>query len=143
MSNKPLKDYDACALLAMLIYGEGRGESVEGQIAIGNVVRNRVMHPNWWGRSWRTVMLKPYQFSCFLEDDPNLPKMMEAWHNRCENYSMKQAAWIALGIIDHRLRDNSREATHYYSTSIMPPKWALGHEPVVQIGNHKFFKLLA
>ncbi|MES2252810.1 MAG: cell wall hydrolase, partial [Pseudomonadota bacterium] len=70
-------------ILARTIYGEARGEygRVDGGlaalIAVGNVIVNRTQQQTWFGRTVRDVCLKPYQFSCWNRNDPNLPKLME------------------------------------------------------------------
>ena len=69
-------------ILARTIYGEARGEygRVDGGlaalIAVGNVIVNRAQHQTWFGRSIRDVCLKPYQFSCWNENDPNREKIV-------------------------------------------------------------------
>lgn len=63
-------------ILAKTIYGEARGEyeALEGGlsslIAIGNVVINR-LNGRGFGRSVKEVCLKPFQFSCWNDGDPN------------------------------------------------------------------------
>jgi N-acetylmuramoyl-L-alanine amidase len=58
-------------LLALAIYREARGEDLAAKIAVGCVIRNRVQHPSWYGRSWFEVITKPYQFSSFNLGEPN------------------------------------------------------------------------
>ena len=138
-----LYSYDGCALLAMCVYGEARGESIEGQIAVANVVKNRVFsNVQWWGNSYKSVILKKWQFSCFLDDDPNLPKMLEAWENKHINKGMKLAAWISCGIIDGHIPDNTKGATHYHYSGMATPRWALGQIPLCRIGDHTFYRIL-
>ena len=58
-------------MLALAIYREARGEDMAGKIAVGCVIRNRVLHPSWYGRTWFECITKPYQFSSFNLSDPN------------------------------------------------------------------------
>lgn len=58
-------------LLGLVIYGEARGESEEGRIAVGSVILERVDHRDWDGKTIQEVCLMPYQLSCFLPGDPN------------------------------------------------------------------------
>src|SRR5271169_2984705 len=58
-------------LLALAIYREARGEDRAAKIAVGCVIRNRVQHPSWYGRTWFEVITKPYQFSSFNLGEPN------------------------------------------------------------------------
>ena len=135
-----LNSLDGKALLACCIWGEARGESLEGQVAVANVIRNRVLEQKWYGKSFKQVLLKPWQFSCFNIDDPNRHKMLEAWHDRENNPEMKQARWIAWAVIDNQIKDNIYGCNHYHSTSIKPD-WAKGKTPVRIIDNHVFYKL--
>ena len=59
------------AVMAKTIWGEARGEHYEGQVAVGWVIRNRCETGGWFGNSIREVCLKPYQFSCWNNDDCN------------------------------------------------------------------------
>ncbi|HJN44307.1 MAG TPA: cell wall hydrolase [Vicinamibacterales bacterium] len=52
--------------VAPTIWGEARGERIEGLISVGCVVRNRVRHPRRWSRDWRRVCHQRWQFSCWL-----------------------------------------------------------------------------
>jgi len=61
--------------MAKTVWGEARGESVKGQIAVAWVIKNRADNPRWWGKTIEEVCLKKYQFSCWLESDPNKAKM--------------------------------------------------------------------
>ncbi len=50
-------------LLAQLIYGEARGESTKGKIAVGNVVMNRVLSRGYPGDTIEEVIKAPGQFT--------------------------------------------------------------------------------
>lgn len=139
-------------LVALTIYGEGRGERVEGRIAIGCVIRNRVMAdlksdnlPDWWGEGYEAVCLKEGQFSCWNPKDPNRPllrllsqKLMEGLP--LNDTAFEECQWIAEGVVSRRARDRTTGATHYYANNITPPKWTTGAEFVTQVGRHLFFK---
>jgi len=61
-------------ILARTLWGEARGESLAGQIAVAWTIRNRVNDGNaksWWGEGYTGVCQKPYQFSCWNSTDPN------------------------------------------------------------------------
>ena len=65
------KDRD---ILARTLWGEARGESLAGQIAVAWTIRNRVNDgkaKSWWGEGYAGVCQKPYQFSCWNKSDPN------------------------------------------------------------------------
>lgn len=134
---KALPDLD---LLQCLIYGEGRGERIEGQIGIACVVRNRALNPNWWGKTWQEVMLKPYQFSCFNEDDPNLEKIKTRWRLRRVDNAWRLARWVAGGVLFDWVPDITYGANHYHSNRVKPD-WADPLKVTVGLDRHLFYKL--
>lgn len=127
-------------LLARIIWGEARGESVEGQIAVGCVVRNRAHNPLWWGDGYKTVMLKPYQFSCLNVNDPNYEKVKNL--DIRSDPVARQCLYIARGIITRMILDNVNGANHFLNYQyIEHTSWTKRKTPVRIIGNHWFYKL--
>ena len=63
-------------VFGLTIYGEARGESRDGKIAVGSVILERVDHRDWDGKTIKEVCLMPYQFSCYLPADPNYYKLL-------------------------------------------------------------------
>jgi len=66
--------------LARTLWGEARGEGVEGMKAVACVILNRVKIAEekgkcWWGNNIIQVCQKPYQFSCWNRSDPNFKKL--------------------------------------------------------------------
>jgi N-acetylmuramoyl-L-alanine amidase len=131
--------------VGMTIWAEARAEMIEGQVAVGCVIRNRVLLPKRFSGEWKDVCLAKWQFSCWIPQGglQNYQLLM----TRCES-SMKgetpwpaQATWIAEGIISGALNDRVAHATHYYASWMKtPPKWSVGVNPVAVIGVHRFFK---
>jgi len=127
-------------LFAMLLFGEARGEPFSGKVAVGSVVRNRTLHPRWWGHNLREVILKPFQFSCFNFNDPNREKLLVPW--KWEDYPVYDECYeVAIGILENDLPDNTRRSDHYYSIDISPPRWARPECKTVQIGGFSFYRL--
>ena len=58
-------------MLALAIYREARGESIQAKIAVGCVIRNRVRCGGWYGQGWFGVITKPSQLSSFNLGDRN------------------------------------------------------------------------
>ena len=59
-------------IMAKTIWGEARGESHNGQVAVAWVIRNRAERGGWWGNTIREVCLKDQQFcSPLLETQPS------------------------------------------------------------------------
>lgn len=126
-------------LLQCLIYGEARGECIEGKIAVGCVVRNRVDRPAWWGKTWQEVMLKPKQFSCFnnwgidLTSTKKFLTIADRYHP-----VWRECWWVAYGIRYRNIRDITSGATHFHSGKM--PRWAYRLTRKKVIGNHIFYK---
>ena len=126
-------------LLFMLAFGEARGEPVECQIGVCHVAVNRAKRPGWWGKTLREVILKPYQFSSFNEDDPNFQKLFEPdKHERPE--VIKQLWWVVEGVIQEKIMDNTGGATYYHDTSIKPPVWVSILQVSKRMGKLIFYK---
>jgi len=125
-------------LLGILIIGEAEGEPIEGWIAVGSVVRNRVFYRKWDGETYHQVILMPKQFSCF--DDVNVNRMLKILDKPAESgIWWRQAKWVAQGIIAQNIRDNTSEALNYHSFMVSPP-WDKKMVKTIQIGNHIFYK---
>lgn len=125
--------------LARTIWGEARGEPENGRIAVGCVIRNRVNSPvTWWGTDYRSVCRKPWQFSCWNENDPNRAKLDAV---TMDDWAFDECAGIAAGIIDGTIPDITDGATHYYATTMKErPKWAANMHVTARIGGHVFMK---
>lgn len=137
----------ATQVVAMTIWAEARAEPIEGEIAVGCVIRNRVLRPQRFGDTWQKVCLAKWQFSCWIPQggEANYRMLMA----RCEA-ALKgdlpwpaQADWIAQGIISGAIEDRTGGSTHYYAPLAMVPrgsvpKWAKGLKPL-QVGSQLFF----
>jgi spore germination cell wall hydrolase CwlJ-like protein len=133
------KDRD---VLARTLWGEARGESLVGQIAVAWTIRNRVNDgktKSWWGEGYAGVCQKPYQFSCWNKNDPNFAYLSGAKSIPFREFAQAQIA--ADQIIAGKVPDPTRGATHYYSTSMKAaPAWAHGAKQTLKLGQHIFFK---
>lgn len=119
-------------LLARLIYGEARGEGVQGMLAVAQVAMNRAARPGWWGSNLKEVILHPYQFSCF--NDAYSAALINPSDDSWED--CKKIAVIVLGGV----ADPTFGATHYFADYIDPPNWAAGMTHTATIGRHLFYK---
>jgi spore germination cell wall hydrolase CwlJ-like protein len=122
--------------LAEVIYGEGRGESWCGQVAIGWVVVNRIKaNPKTWGATVDQVVTKPNQFSSFGKTDPNLKRMKRADESE-HAFFMANAA--ALSVLSGA-PDPTGGATYFHHRN-MVPDWAPRTVVTQRIGDHVFRK---
>jgi N-acetylmuramoyl-L-alanine amidase len=130
-------------LLALAIWRESRGESYATKLCVAWSIRNRVQLPRWWGNTWETVVLKPYQYSSFDRDDPNATKLPSSADPSWQD-SVKAATavfTVAPGDVDPSLG-----ATSYFDQSMdaTPPSWAIDGSNVKTIdsGRLRFYKLV-
>lgn len=125
--------------LARTIFGEARGEALNGQIAVAWVIRNRADSPSWWGGpSVESVCRKPSQFSCWNANDPNLPLMRAA---SLTDSHFLTAYGVAALVIVRQLPDPTGGATHYLADWLSPkPDWASKLVPTIKIGAHQFYR---
>jgi spore germination cell wall hydrolase CwlJ-like protein len=130
-------------VLARTIFGEARGEPVEGQEAVASVVLNRVAIAQkrgkyWWGDTVIAVCQKPYQFSCWNRGDPSYRKLVQVDES---DRHFALAKNIAAAAVEGRLKDRTKGATHYHADYVSP-YWARGETPVRIIGRHLFYALV-
>ena len=153
--------------VALTIWGEARGESLEGRVAVGMIIKNRVRHPRRWASDWRKVCHQRWQFSCWQRSgggDNHESVMAWARHfvahvssnesdsgalrvpDKTQHDDVRECLYIADGVMKDILIDNTRHADHYYAPGAMvppgtEPSWAAGRAPVAIIGGHYCFRL--
>ena len=133
--------FDTPMIFSLTVWGEARGEGSTGQQAVCNVIMNRVKSgTTWWGDDPRSVCLKPFQFSCWNENDPNLPLMMKIGQNNgLVDITFDQIQTLAQMALEDNLPDVTNGATSYYAKGTPEPAWAQGKQPCANIGHHLFF----
>ena len=125
----------AVTCLAQAIYYEARGESEEGQRAVGNVVLNRVADPRYPKTVCDVVFQNEHarhrcQFSFACDGLADDPPDTRAWH---------RARKLAEKMLTGKRNDDTGHATHYHATYVQPD-WASVLEPTVDIGHHIFYR---
>jgi N-acetylmuramoyl-L-alanine amidase len=123
-------------MLALAIYREARGEVLAAKIAVGCVIRNRVQHPSWYGRTWFEVITKPYQFSSFNLGEPN-----SIVFGSPNDPAWQDSVAAALSVMGGTA-DPTGGATFYFDNSAVqaPPKWAASYVRTGEIGAFHFYK---
>lgn len=130
----------AVDVLARTLYGEARGETVRGKEAVACVIVNRAQRAKdrggyWWGNSIEEVCQKPWQFSCWNENDPNRAKIMAIEPGQ---RVFDTCLRIARRAVSGCLEDITKGATHYHTKSITPV-WSRGRGVCAEIGHHVFY----
>lgn len=111
-------------LLARLIYGEARGESYTGQVAVGAVVLNRVKSSSF-----------PNTISGVIYQSGAFDAVKDGQINLTPNSTAKKAAQDALNGWDP-----SYGAIYYFNPATATNKWIWSRPVTVTIGNHRFCK---
>jgi len=111
-------------LLAMLISGEARGETYEGQVAVGAVVLNRVKHSSFPNSIAGVI----YQSGAFTAVD-------DGQINMSPTDSCMRAAKDALNGWDP-----SGGAIYYYNPVTATNQWIRSRPIIKRIGKHVFCK---
>lgn len=130
----------AADVLARTLYGEARGENVRGKEAVAAVILNRVKRAAgrggyWWGASVESVCLKPWQFSCWNEHDPNRSRILAVTPR---NKTFQVCQRIARRAVSGGVPDPTGGATHYHTDRVRP-SWSVGRVPSAMIGRHYFY----
>ena len=112
------------ALLARLIYGEARGESYVGQVAVGAVVMNRIKSASF-PNTMSGVIYQKYAFTAVADGQINLTP----------NDTAKKAAQDAMNGWDP-----TYGAIYYYNPRTATSQWIFSRTTTITIGNHVFAK---
>lgn len=109
-------------LLARLIYGEARGESYVGQVAVGAVVMNRIKSSSF-PNTMSGVIYQRYAFTAVDDGQINL----------APNATARKAALDAINGWDP-----SYGALYYYNPATATSAWIFTRKTTVTIGRHVF-----
>jgi spore germination cell wall hydrolase CwlJ-like protein len=125
----------AITCLAQAIYYEARGETLEGQRAVGNVVLNRVSDPRYPKTVCAVVFQNEHarhrcQFSFACDGLSDHPPNSRSW---------RHARKLATKMLTSKRRDDTGNATHYHANYVQP-HWASELQPTVDIGHHLFYR---
>ncbi|MCD7059297.1 cell wall hydrolase [Pelagibacterium xiamenense] len=118
------------------IYFEARGESYRGQVAVAQVIMNRVAHHNYPDTICGVVYQNQHrrnacQFSFACDGIADRINEPDAW---------AQAKEITAEVLNEDIYlSEVADATHYHATYVRP-HWARNMEQVTQVGLHVFYR---
>lgn len=140
MANPIFSKLSPLSILTLVLWGEGRGESIEGRIAIGCVIRNRVDARK---QDYKTVLLAPQQFSCFAPagGDANYQAVLSAAVKSPMDALWIETSWIAAGVLTRQVRDITMGATNYITKQLYhahPPSWVARCRVTATFDSHIF-----
>ena len=120
--------------LAINVYHEARGESIQGMEAVAQVTLNRAASEKFPDDICAVVYQKKPDGGCQF-----------SWYcdGKSDSVHDKKAWAIAVGVADRALRGNtvgavSKNAIYYHSTRVRP-YWAYTKRLVAVIGRHRFY----
>jgi N-acetylmuramoyl-L-alanine amidase len=124
----PLDEQANC--IAVAVYHEARGETLEGQLAVARVIMNRAVSGRY-PASWCGVVKQPWQFS-FVRNGrmPSVDEGSTAWKN-------------ALGVTRLAVNNAVQSVptdTLWYHANYVAPSWGRRLTRVSQIGAHIFYR---
>jgi len=133
---------DDVAYGAATVWGEARGESFEGKVAVAKVLFNRVADQRW-PKTLKEVATQRMQFSCWNDNDPNKAKVVGVVNRIKEYRDLDEVILDCLAALATAYAsgpDMTEGANHYHTDSIQA-YWSKGKTPSAKIGRHLFFKL--
>ena len=134
--------------LALNTYHEAKNQSLVGQIAVAEVVMNRVQdkrfpnsvcevvkqgrtRPSWEDPNKEYPIKHRCQFSWYCDGKDDTPKNEKAW---------KTAQDVAFLVIYDKIKlDVTEGATHYHATYVKP-SWARTKKRTTRIEKHIFYR---
>lgn len=121
--------------LTEALYFEARGESIEGQYAVAEVILNRVDHANYPNTLCGVITEGTgRQFACqFTYTCDGRSEEMT------DTSAMHRLGHIARIMIDGAPRDLTAGATHYHADWVNP-RWASVYPQTAEIGIHHFYR---
>ena len=132
----------AVICLALNIYHEARNQPVAGQIAVSEVVLNRVTDDRYPNTVCKVVRQAEYsrgsrhpvrwrcQFSWFCDGKSDRPEDVDAY---------RWALSLSKRILNGEFAPLVEGATHYH-TVFVNPEWNIKKEKVAKIGDHIFYR---
>ena len=133
---------DALMCLALNVYFEARNQSLEGQLAVAQVVVNRTID----NRYPDTLCEVVYDARTYSSGFPKRHQCQFSWY--CDGKSDKptdkaafeRAMQITIYLMKSNVSDITNGAMHYHTLQVLP-FWAEGKNPTAIIGNHIFYRL--
>ena len=125
VSQSAFAEFDRVAIDTIIL--EAQGESLDGQKAVGEVIRNRALKRH---QSIESVCMARKQFSCWNDhqEAKNRLKMVSG-----EVFQRASRAWS-----ESETSNLTKGATHYHNLDVSP-YWSKGKLPCVVVGKHKFY----
>jgi spore germination cell wall hydrolase CwlJ-like protein len=126
----PLDEQANC--IAVAVYHEARGESLEGQLAVARVIMNRAASGKY-PTSWCGTVKQPWQFSFVNPRTGDYPRIDEA------SESWKKALGITRLAVTNAVQTLPGDVLWYHADYVAPG-WGKRLTKVEKIGTHIFYR---
>ena len=127
-SGAPLTDEANC--IAVAVYHEARGESLEGQLAVAKVIMNRASSGKY-PANWCGVVKQPWQFSFVRHGEfPSVDVSSDAW---------RKAVGVTRLAVANAVPSVPKDCLWYHANYVAP-RWSNNLQRVEQIGAHTFYR---
>ncbi len=126
----PLTDEANC--IAVAVYHEARGESLEGQLAVAKVIMNRAASGKYPG-SWCGVVKQPWQFSFVNPRSGYMPSVDTA------SASWRKALGVTRLAVANAVQSVPSDCLWYHADYVAP-SWGRRLTKVNKIGAHIFYR---
>lgn len=126
----PLTDEANC--IAVAVYHEARGESLEGQMAVAKVIMNRAASGKY-PTSWCGVVKQPWQFSFVNPRSGYMPSVDQA------SDSWRKALGVTRLAVANAVQSVPSECLWYHADYVAP-SWGRRLTRVEKIGAHIFYR---
>lgn len=120
----------------MTAFMESSGENAAGQRAVCHVLANRLTDGRW-GNTLASVVLWPFQFSCWLNDDPNRHRMAVVPDTNPILVTIKSYLQAALDGSDS---DITQGAMWYFNPKLAAPSWTNKLTLIGQFGSMNYYR---
>ena len=114
--------------VAMAVYFEARNQPTAGQVAVAQVVMNRVRDSRFPNTACE-VVTEPWQFSFYWDGKSDEPYEEHAW---------SKAKLIADAVM-HGSGHVELEGVVHYHANYVSPYWSRAMHVTVEIGDHVFY----
>ena len=135
VENAEKMNWQSLRCMALNICHEARGEPLQGKIAVGHVVLNRVAVNQWPGKICAVIQQggqhRRYrcQFSWWCDGRSDQPSDVAAW---------RESLLVAL-LIRRGATDDPTKGALWYHADTVSPYWSKIFKPYRKIGSHIFY----
>jgi hypothetical protein len=126
----PLTDEANC--IAVAVYHEARGETLEGQLAVAKVIMNRAASGKY-PTSWCGVVKQPWQFSFVNPRSGYMPSVDQ------QSASWRKALGVTRLAVANAVPSLSNDVLWYHADYVAP-SWGRRLTRVDKIGAHIFYR---